>query len=609
MRDIIQLLPDAVANQIAAGEVVQRPASVVKELLENSIDAGATEIKLIVKDAGKTLIQVIDNGKGMTETDARMAFERHATSKIRKAEDLFKITSMGFRGEALASIAAVAQVECKTKREEDDLGTELKFEGTANVTQGYCQTPQGTIIAVKNLFFNIPARRNFLKSDQVELKHIIDEFERVAIAHSDLEFSLTHNQNIVFHLPAGNLRKRISGIFGAKYNERLVPVDEQTDIVKVSGFVIKPEHARKTRGEQFFFVNNRFIRNNYLHHAISEAYKELLMPDQHPGYFLFMEIDPARIDVNIHPTKTEIKFDDEKSIYAIIRSSVKHALGQFNVTPAIDFERENAISVAPLKKGEPIRFPSITVNPDFNPFDASPRTEKRTSHHDWGQKQQKVQSQNWEALFTPQETPEEQQLELEPNWNDTDAHEAEHIMQVAQTYLLKATRTGMLLIHQQRAHHRILYERFLKNIENQSAASQQLLFPQQISITAGELQLIESYLDDLRQIGFDIERLGKTTLVIQGIPLALQEGESLQALEEILENLKHDSASFSLNKSHQLALVLARHGAVKAGKPLSVEEMIHLAGQLFTCQVPQYDPIGRPTLITITNEEISKKFN
>ena len=368
MEDVIKLLPDAVANQIAAGEVVQRPASVVKELLENSIDAGATEIKLVIRDAGKSLIQVIDNGGGMTETDARLAFERHATSKIRKADDLFHITSMGFRGEALASIAAVAQVELKTKLKGADLGTHIKIEGSDVTQQEYCQTAVGTIISVKNLFFNIPARRNFLKSDQVEFKHIVDEFERVALAHPEISFELINKQHTAFNLPTGNLRQRISGILGKKYNERLVPVNEQTDVVKVSGFVIKPEHARKTRGEQFFFVNNRFIKNHYLHHAITEAFEELIPGGHHPGYFLFMDIDPARIDVNIHPTKTEIKFDDERAIYAIIRVSVKHALGQFNVAPSLDFDREQAFETPPLKPGEPVQPPVIKVNPDFNPF-------------------------------------------------------------------------------------------------------------------------------------------------------------------------------------------------------------------------------------------------
>ena len=608
MRDIIQLLPDAVANQIAAGEVVQRPASLVKELLENSIDAEATEIKLIVRDAGKTLVQVIDNGKGMTETDARLAFERHATSKIRKAEDLFHITSMGFRGEALASIAAVAQVECKTKRDEDELGTEIKIEGTKVVNQQYCQTATGTIISVKNLFFNIPARRNFLKSDQLELKHIIDEFERVALANPQVEFNLTHNNNIVFQLPAGNMRKRISAIFGSKFNERLVPVDENTDIVKLTGFVVKPEHARKTRGEQFIFVNNRFIRNNYLHHAISDAFEGLLTPDMHPGYFLFMEIDPSRIDVNIHPTKTEIKFDDEKSIYAIIRSSVKHALGQFNVVPTIDFERENAISVEPLKKGESIRLPGITVNPEFNPF-AEGRERIGTGTAKQWQQQPTRGNQNWESLFVPDEAVEQTQMELETVWNETDAAVAERIMQLMLTYLAKPTKDGLLLIHQQRAHHRVLYERFLQSQANNSSASQQLLFPQQLNLPGGDIELLSAYFDDLRQIGFDIEPFGQQNLVIQGIPLALQESESIQALEEIIEAVKNNSSEFKLNKSHQIALVLARHGAIKVGKALSLEEMLHLAGQLFACQVPQYDPIGKPTMVTLTKEDIAKRFN
>jgi DNA mismatch repair protein MutL len=608
MRDIIQLLPDAVANQIAAGEVVQRPASIVKELLENSIDAGATNIKLIVRDAGKTFVQTIDNGKGMTETDARLSFERHATSKIRKAEDLFSITTMGFRGEALASIAAVAQVECKTKTAEDELGTELRIEGSKVVSQEYCQTAVGTIISVKNLFYNIPARRNFLKNDNIEFKHIIDEFERVALANPGVEMSLTHNQNPVFQLPAENLRKRIAGVLGKKYNERLVPVNEQTDIVKLSGFVLKPEFARKTRGEQFFFVNNRFIRNNYLNYAIADAFDGLIAPDYHAGYVLFMEIDPARIDVNIHPTKTEIKFDDEKSIYAIIRVSVKHALGQFNIVPTIDFERENAISTEPRQPGQPIRLPYINVNPNFNPFavDAQKSVTKSQSFGS-GAAYKTTGNQNWEALFVPQ--PEtETQMQLHQDSGDTEQPAHPAIFQIAGGYLAQPTSAGILLIHQNRAHQRILYERFLKQLDNQSGASQQLLFPQQINLPAGDIALLQPYFSDLRQIGFDIEPLGQSNLVIQGIPLALQESESLKALEEIIESLKNSDTDFALNKNHELALVLARNGATKAGKALGREEMLHLAEQLFACQIPQYDPTGKAIMATLGSEQLDKIF-
>jgi DNA mismatch repair protein MutL len=610
MNNTIQLLPDAVANQIAAGEVVQRPASVVKELLENSIDAGATSIKLVVRDAGKSLIQVIDDGKGMSETDARLAFERHATSKIRKAEDLFRIITMGFRGEALASIAAVAQVECKTKQDENDLGTELKIEGSKVISQNYCQCATGTVISVKNLFFNIPARRNFLKSDKIEFKHIIDEFERIALANPQVELSLTHNQNTVFQLPVSNLRQRITGIFGKKFNERLVPVEESTDIVKLTGFTIKPEYARKTRGEQFFFVNNRFIRNHYLHHAIGDAFEALIAPDLHPGYFLFMEIDPARIDVNIHPTKTEIKFDDEKSIYAIIRVSVKHALGQFNVAPAIDFERETAITIEPLKPGEQVRRPGIIVNPDFNPFTEE---EKGLSRNKFGSLSPKTQhkapiNKDWEKLFVPQDDSADQ-LTLSKNWDaqadDSDAG----MMQLFGNYIAKRTQNNLLLIHQQRAHERILYERFIQIIANQSGASQQLLFPQQLALPAGDIALLQEYMEDLAQLGFDIEVFGQSNLVIQGIPFSLQESESLKALEDIVEAIKNNSKDFKLNKAHQIALVLARNGATKSGKALGHEEMLHLADQLFACEQPQYTPTGKAILVTLSKEFIDKEFN
>jgi len=601
-----------VANQIAAGEVVQRPASIVKELLENSIDAGATEVKLVVRDAGKSLVQVIDDGKGMSETDARLSFERHATSKIRKADDLFALSTMGFRGEALASIAAVAQVELKTRQAADDLGTEIRIEGSQVLHQEYCQTAAGTVISVKNLFYNIPARRNFLKGDNVELRHIIDEFERVALANPSVGLHFLNKQTPVFNLAAGNLRQRISGIFGRKYNERLVPVDESTDVVKLTGFVLKPAFARKTRGEQFFFVNNRFIKNHYLHHAISDAFNELIPTDQHPGYFLFMDIDPARIDVNIHPTKTEIKFDDEKAIYAIIRVSVKHALGQFNVAPSIDFEREASISTAPIKPGQTVKAPQIIVNPNFNPFaDEDARVEKSNPQHyksrpDFGNT---PKNQPWESLFVPQDGGDAQ-MHIEADFGEENTAQGKQTaFQLFNTYIAQRTKSDLVLIHQQRAHERILYEKFSRSLANHSGASQQLLFPQHLSIKAGELALLNDYIDDLRQVGFDIEPLGQTTLVIQGIPLALAETESMQALEEIMEGLKHNKEAFELNKNHQLAFLLARHGAIKTGKVLSTEEMLHLADQLFACEMPNHAPNGKPVIVQLNKNDIEKQFH
>lgn len=606
MSDIIKLLPDAVANQIAAGEVVQRPASLVKELLENSIDAGATYIKLLVRDAGRTLVQVIDNGKGMTETDARLAFERHATSKIRKAEDLFQITSMGFRGEALASIAAVAQVELKTKTELADLATEIKIEGSQVISQNYCQAAVGTVITVKNLFYNIPARRNFLKGENVEFKHIVDEFERIALAHPEVGFEFYNGNNVVFMLPATNLRQRISGIFSKKYNERLVPVAEGTDVVTLNGFVLKPEFARKTRGEQFFFVNHRFVKNHYLHHAIAEAFEGLLPSDAHPGYFLFLEIDPARIDVNIHPTKTEIKFDDERAIYAIIRVSVKHALGQFNVAPSLDFERETAFAVPPLQPGQQVLPPNITVNPHFNPFDdgASKPTMPRFGGHNEAPK-----NQPWQTFFE-KNTREPQQIQIASGFADEDLQLQEGVVfQIFNTYIARRSKTNLILIHQNRAHQRVLYDRFLASLQNHSGASQQLLFPHQLPISAGDLSLLQPVFEDLRQLGFDVEPLGQNMLVVQGIPLAVAESESIQALEEIIEGLKNSKENFGLNKNNHLALVLAKHGATKAGKVLATEEMLHLADQLFACQMPQIAPDGKAVVIHLNKEEIDKFFN
>lgn len=611
MPDVIRLLPDSVANQIAAGEVVQRPASVVKELLENAIDAGSKHIKLIVKEAGKTLIQVIDDGCGMSETDARMSFERHATSKIEKAEDIFAIRTKGFRGEALASIAAVAQVELKSKKEDEELGTCIRIEGSRIGSQDYCNTPAGTKIEVKNLFFNIPARRNFLKSNNVELRHIIDEFERVALAHPSVQFSLVHNGSEIFDLPSAGLRQRIVNIFGKKYNEKLVPVDEETPILKLNGFVCKPEFSKKTRGEQFFFANNRYIRNSYLHRAVCNAFEGLINEDNHPSYFLFLEIDPAKIDVNIHPTKTEIKFDDERAIHTIIRTAVKHALGQYNIAPSLDFDSD-ANFVSPLRKGQEVEPPGVMVDPHFNPFEEKPKSAGSQRAQLQSRENFAIethQSKNWEKLYEdlpelPAEEQKQESLEME-----RELHQKKTYSQIGRKYILTNHGDGLIVIHQQRAHERILFEKLYQSLENKNVPSQQLLFPQNISFTPADFQLMQNLLPSLREVGFDIDEFGKNELIVNGIPLYLDANLVQSALEQLLEDEK-DHKNHSGENSHKaMAKTLSKVSGIKTGIRLGQEEMSGLIDELFACKSPYVSIGGKPVVVNLNLDDIDKSFS
>lgn len=610
MADIIRLLPDNVANQIAAGEVVQRPASVVKELLENSVDAGATDIQLIVQESGKSLIQVIDNGKGMSEADARLAFERHATSKIQKAEDIFGILTKGFRGEALASIAAVSKMQMRSRETDADLATELKIAANKIESQEACNAPIGTNISVRSLFYNIPARRNFLKSNQVELRHIIDEFERVAMAHPEVAFRFEHNSNELFHLPASALRQRIVNIFGKKYNEKLVPVEEETDLVRIKGFVGKPEFAKKTRGEQFFFVNMRYIRNPYLHKAVQKAFEGLLLEGSHPSYFLYLDIDPAGIDVNIHPTKTEIKFEDERSIHSIIRTAVKHSLGQYNIAPSLDFERDQQFTPPP-PSGQNIEAPGVYIDPSFNPFDNKEAPNKSTTSN----YQQKSFSQErfrdsgeWESLLNqiPELAEQAEQTEIESS--DQELVKANYL-QVGRKFLLKSHGDGLMLIHQARAHRRVLYEKILNSLKNQQIASQQLLFPQQISFSPSDHSIITELLPQLRELGFDLDEFGQNELVVHGIPLFL-EGKPLdEVLHQILENSKDFVKLDKAELADNMAVKMAKLAALKVGTVLEQEVMAHLVDELFACASPYLSPEGKPTIINLALGDIDKTFN
>lgn len=623
MSDIIRLLPDAVANQIAAGEVIQRPASAVKELLENAVDAGATRIQLIVQDAGRTLIQVIDNGKGMTDTDARICFERHATSKISSADDLFNLRTMGFRGEALASIAAVAHVELRTRRPEDELGTCIRTEGSKILSQEPVNCPAGASFSVKNLYFNVPARRNFLKSDAAEFRHILDEFERVALAHPDIAFVFHHNGTEVFHLQPGNLRQRITGLCGNPYNQRLVPVDEHTDIVRITGFVVKPEYAKKSRGEQYFFLNTRFIKNSYLHHAVQGAFDQLLPPDTHPGYFLFLEVDPKTIDVNIHPTKTEVKFEDDRSVYAILRSAVKRALGQYSISPSLDFEQEMSIDI-PYKTTAPVSAPGIHVNPDYNPFATEEKTAAphpgKSSYTGGGlSTRDKNNLQNWQQLYAlhtgtahseipaahESETTVQQQSAFD---DEPEQPKGAQVWQIHDRYIVSTIKSGVIIIDQQRAHERILYERYLRSLEQHAASCQQILFPETVELPLRDAALLTQLLDAVNALGFDIRPFGPRSFVIHGIPAGTEENDAQQLLTGMLADYQHSQQEVQLNTHEQLARALARQTAIRPGRSLTTTEMQALTDELFATSLPAHAPDGKPAVITFGLDELDKRF-
>ncbi|RZL50513.1 MAG: DNA mismatch repair endonuclease MutL [Pedobacter sp.] len=613
MSDIIQLLPDSVANQIAAGEVVQRPASAVKELLENAIDAGADKIQLIVKDAGKALIQVIDNGCGMSITDARMCFERHATSKVRKAEDLFAIRTMGFRGEAMASIAAIAQVEMKTKRHEDEVGTLIEIEGATFIKQEPVGTPNGTSICIKNLFYNTPARRNFLKSNPAEMRHIIDEFQRVAMAKPHIAFSLHHDGVEIYRLPASAIKQRIVHLFGNNYNERLIPVEEETTIINLKGYIGKPEFAKKTRGEQFFFVNDRFIKDAYLNHAVNKAYQELLPDDNFPLYVLFIEIDPAKIDVNVHPTKTEIKYLDERSIYAIIHSAVKRSLGKFNISPTIDFNQETGFSnMISHKAPEDIVPPSIAFNPDFNPF-TSTKAPSTGGGFARTQNQNMAPSKNWGSLYEISNHAVAAQATIdlgEAEKDDQFEPLQKQFMQIHNRYIVSQIKSGVMIIDQQAAHERILYERFLLHLEDRKGASQQSLFPQTVTLSPNDYELAKSLLDDIKSLGFEVREFGKNTLVIEGIPVDLGSTNvnETQLFEHLIEGFKNSQQELKLDKRDALARSMAKNSAIKGGTALGQQEMNTLIEELFACKTPNFSIGGKPVIQTIALIEIAQKF-
>ena len=662
MSDIIQILPDSVANQIAAGEVVQRPASVVKELVENAIDAGSTSIKINLKDAGKTLIQIIDNGCGMSATDARLAFERHATSKIKAAKDLFAIRTMGFRGEALASIAAIANVELKTKRTEDELGTHLVIDGSEMISQDSVACPSGSNFIVKNLFFNVPARRKFLKANSTEFRNIITEFHRIAIAAPEIEFQLIHNDVEVYNLVPSNTRQRIVNIFGRNINTRLISINTNTSIVKLSGFIGKPKNAKRKTDEQFFFVNNRYMRHPYFNKAVLLAYDKILPPGTVPPYFIFFEVDPKIIDINIHPTKTEIKFEDEQAIFQIIQASIREALGKFNIVPSIDFDEDTSLEIPVANQDSTeVGMPMIKVNHEFNPFEADssynpfdgeksfnpfeqeknsiesnqfyqefkPKPETTTSPSpkkdapkDWDklyqdrepdlipdypiEDQSEVKRPPMPDYFKPQEAP---QNKIQQKIFQRDSNvKSQGFFQLKNKYILTPVRSGLMVIDQRKAHERILFEKFRNSVQNNQGVAQQTLFPQTIEFNASDYTLLQVIIEDVRALGFDIREFGKKTFVINGTPADIQSGDPKELIENLLENYKVNQVDVKVKVRENLAKALAKASAVNYGKTLSSEEMSAIIDQLFACETPNYTPDGKTIVSVLETQELDKRF-
>ncbi len=613
MADIIQLLPDSVANQIAAGEVIQRPASVVKELVENAIDAGASQIKINIKDAGRTLIQIIDNGSGMSDTDARMAFERHATSKIKSANDIFAIRTMGFRGEALASIAAIAEVELRTKEHDKDLGTFIHISGSNIITQEPVSCDSGTNFQIKNLFFNVPARRKFLKSNPAELKHIINEIQRIALANPEISVSLYHNGSAIYELSGSNKRVRIVSIFGKNINQNLIPIDTETSLVKITGFIGQPKHARKTFGEQFLFVNKRYMKHPYFHRAIMQAYEKILPPDAIPSYFISFDIDPSDIDVNIHPTKTEIKFENESAIWQILQASVREALGKFNIVPSIDFDQAGSVDIPmPLRDFGDVSVPEIKINPTYNPFETqTPAKNFSGAGSNFSSKPVQQSNQtNWQSLYKGLEPQMDQPTKSQPDepvqFRINEQQTAKSSVQFKNKYILTPVKSGLMVIDQKRAHERILYERLLQVLENNEVASQQQLFPETFELNASDATLLTSILPDLRALGFDIRDFGKNSFIINGTPGVLNTSSPIEIIEILLEEFKNSPVNLKDKAREAVAISLAQASAIPYGQNLKPDEINELIDNLFACQTPNFSPTGKKILSIMPLDDFEK---
>jgi DNA mismatch repair protein MutL len=615
MADIIQLLPDSVANQIAAGEVVQRPSSVVKELVENAVDAKADSITINIKDAGKTLIQVIDNGMGMSDTDARLSFERHATSKIKNADDLFAITTMGFRGEALASISAIAHVELKSRKKDDELGTHIIIEGSKVESQESISCSQGTSFSIKNLFYNVPARRKFLKSNTTEFNHIINDFQRIALTNPEIEFKLYHNQSEIYVLPKTNIRQRIVSVFGKRINQNLITIESDTSIIKITGFIGKPEYARKKSGEQYFFINNRFMRSAYFNKAVLNAYKQILPPETIPSYFLYLEADPETIDVNIHPTKTEIKFEDQQAIWQILHAAVKQALGKNNIAPSIDFNMEEGFQIPVLSKDTEVRMPKIEIDHTFNPFEQklpsiqNPKSAKMSL--------EKENLTNWESLYSGFEN----EAKLNPaddfstlsteasqqSLNDTNI--SEKYFQFKNKFILTPVKSGLMIIDQKRAHERILYEKYLNSLNSESIATQKSLYPKTIELDAKDHTLILDINDDLKSLGLDIEDFGGNAIVVNGMPVDSGSQEPEQIIDKFINEFLSSEINTKTQAQDKIAKALAKASAISGTQILNSEEMREMVDMLFACQNPNHSPFGKLIVSIIKTEELEKRFS
>ncbi len=605
MPDIIELLPDFVANQIAAGEVIQRPASVVKELMENAIDSGGNSIKIIIKDSGKTLVQVIDNGCGMSETDARMAFERHATSKISSATDLFAIRTKGFRGEALASIAAVAQVNLKTRKHEEELGNEINISASAIESQEPCSCQPGSNFSVKNLFFNVPARRKFLKAPSTEFKHIMNEFQRVALAHANIAFSLYHNNTEIFNLPVSNPRQRIVHLLGKSINQKLINVDTETTIITIKGFIGKPEYAKKTSGEQYFFINGRFMRHPYFHKAVTLAYDQLISMETLPSYFIYFEADPSTIDINIHPTKTEIKFEDERAIWEILHASIKESLGKVNAMPSLDFNKEGVIDIPVMTKNTEFNPPKIDVDPEYNPFDDEKDNDK-PYRNDYSQNQH---IHGWEQLYAGLEKAKQtnENQESQQQIDDRGQQAAGRLMQFKNKYILTPVKSGLMIVDQKRAHERILFEKYITDLEENKSISQQNLFPQKMELSPSDYANLSEIMNELSQLGFNISDLGDNVVSINSCP-ADTNADATVLVENLLREYQDSEVDLKISAKENLACSLAKAAAIPYGKSLLSEEMRVLVDQLFACKSPNYSPNGKAVLHILGTEEIEKRF-
>ena len=614
MSDVINLLPDAVANQIAAGEVIQRPASAVKELMENALDAGADTIKLVIKDAGKSLIQLIDNGCGMSPTDARMCFERHATSKISKADDLFSIRTMGFRGEALASIAAIAYVDLKTKQFKDELGTHIIMEGSTVKSQQAEAMANGTTFSIKNLYFNTPARRNFLKSNPIENRHIVDEFTRVAMLHPEIAFFYIDDDKQKFQLPVGNLKQRIVGLLGKNYNEKLLKVEEKTELVSINGYVGKPELAKKTRGEQFLFVNKRFIKHSYLNHAIASAYDEMISSGYFPSYFINLDIDPSMIDVNIHPTKTEVNFQDERTIYGLLRAAVKMALGKYSLSPQFEFDEESILDLGPMPPIETIRQPTINVNPNYNPFENQSTFPVKSSNNRQSEKRPDSFAENriWQDIYRDIDT-ESKRIQAQTIPDDEVENTVfqpveSKIFQLDKKYIVTTLKSGLAIIDQQLASERILYDKFSVQFSNGRFHSQRLMFPETIQFSPADVELLAEIYEDLSKIGFEIERVKDFDFQINAMPSDMLDENPQRLLEHLLEQFKNHQMMLRIDKRQNILLSMAKNLAIKSGKELMIEEMQSMLKDLFISSSPEISPFGKKIIEFIKTEEISQRF-